>query len=332
MSDFTDIVGQEAMKEHLQSAVKTGQVSHAYIINGERSSGKRFIASIFAAALQCEGAHSQEGVPCGQCHSCKQAFSQNHPDIIRITHEKPNTISVDDIRQQVNADISIKPYSGPYKIYIIPEAEKMNTAAQNALLKTLEEPPAYAVILILTTNLNSMLPTILSRCVALNMKPVPDEQIMKYLMQEQHIPDYKASVCVAFARGNLGKAKELAASEEFEQIKGTTVTLLRNIHDMDISEMANAVKNMSEDKVNIKEYLDIMTVWYRDALLYKATNDANHLIFVDEIQYISKVATKSSYEGIENIIVMIAKTQDRLDANVNFDLTMQMLLLAVKEN
>ena len=115
--------------------------------------------------------------PCMECHSCKQAMTKNQPDIIYVRHEKPNTISVDDIRTQVNNDIVIKPYSSRYKIYIIDEAEKMNEQAQNALLKTIEEPPAYAILILLTTNAAAFLPTILSRCVTLNIKAVPDEKI-----------------------------------------------------------------------------------------------------------------------------------------------------------
>ena len=117
MSKFADIVGQEQLKEHLENAVRTGNVSHAYIINGERSAGKEFIATIFAMALQCESRQAAE--PCQECHSCKQALSGNHPDIIFVTHEKPGTIGVDDIRSQINGDVAIKPYSGPKKIYIM---------------------------------------------------------------------------------------------------------------------------------------------------------------------------------------------------------------------
>ena len=204
MAKFTDIVGQEQLKEHLQNAIATNKVSHAYIINGERSAGKEFIARVFSMTLQCE---KQETEPCGECHSCKQALGNNQPDIIYISHEKPNTIGVEDIRSQVNADIGIKPYSSPRKIYIINEGEKMTPQAQNALLKTLEEPPEYAVILILTMNVDALLPTVLSRCVVLNMKPVPDVLVKKYLMEQLAVPDYKANICVAFARGNIGKAK-----------------------------------------------------------------------------------------------------------------------------
>lgn len=333
MATFQDIIGQEQIKDHLMNAVKTGKISHAYMINGDRGSGKEYIARVFAMALQCEK-HAQnpdQADPCNECHSCKQALSDNQPDIIRVTHEKPNTISVEDIRTQINQDIIIKPYNSPYKIYILNEGEKMTPQAQNALLKTLEEPPAYAVILILTTNLEAMLPTILSRCVVLNMKPAPDAAIKEYLMTELCVPDYKADICIAFARGNVGKAKALATSEEFDNIKADAVALLKYITEMDVSEIVTAIKRISEYKFNIDDYLDIIAVWYRDALLFKATNDANHLIFKDELQYIRKVADRSTYEGIETIIQAIEKAKARLRANVNFDLTMEMLLLTIKE-
>lgn len=329
MAGFKDIIGQEQIKEHLQNALETGKVSHAYIINGEKSSGKEFIAKIFAMALQCE----QGGVePCNECRSCKQTLSKNQPDIIYVSHEKPNTISVDDIRAQINNDVAIKPYSSKYKVYIINEAEKMTTQAQNAILKTLEEPPAYAVIILLVSNVNTLLPTILSRCVVLNMKPVRDALVKKYLMEELEVPDYKAEVCVAFARGNVGKAKLLASSEEFENVKAEALSLLKYIKDMEIQEIVAAIKKINEYKLEINDYMDIMSIWYRDVLLFKATNDVNHMVFKEEVQTIRKVAARSSYEGIERVIKALDTAKKRLDANVNFDLAMELLLLEVQEN
>lgn len=329
MAGFQDIIGQEQIKEHLQNALNTGKVSHAYIINGEKSSGKEFIAKIFAMTLQCEAGGTE---PCNECRSCKQALSKNQPDIIYVTHEKPNTISVDDIRSQVNNDVAIKPYSSKYKVYIINEAEKMTPQAQNAILKTLEEPPAYAVIILLVSNINTLLPTILSRCVTLNMKPVRDELVKNYLMQTLEVPDYKADVCVAFARGNVGKAKLLAASEEFENIKSDAISLLKYIKEMEMQEIIAAIKKINEYKLEIQDYFDIIAIWYRDVLLFKATNDANTLIFREEIQTIRKVAGRSSYEGIENVINALSTAKKRLDANVNFDLVMELLLLEIQEN
>ena len=329
MAQFRDIIGQEQIKEHLRNALITDKVSHAYIINGEKSSGKEFIAKVFAMALQCEKGGEE---PCQECHSCKQALSNNHPDIIRVAHEKPNTISVDDIRAQVNNDVGIKPYSGPRKIYIINEAEKMTPQAQNALLKTLEEPPAYAVILLLTANVNSLLPTILSRCVVLNMKPVADELVKKYLMEQLQVPDYKAEVCVAFARGNIGKAKALASSEDFENVKAEALSLLKYIQDMELNEIISAIKKITEYKLEINDYLDICAIWYRDALLFKATHDVNHLVFREEIQALRRTAQHSSYEGIETILKALETAKRRLDANVNFELTMELLMLTIQEN
>ena len=329
MAGFGDIVGQQQIKGHLQNALSTGKISHAYIINGEKSSGKEFIAKVFAMALQCEEGSME---PCQECRSCKQALSGNHPDIIRVVHEKPNSVSVDDIRTQVNNDVAVKPYSSPYKVYIISEAEKMTVQAQNAILKTLEEPPAYAVILLLTDNVNSLLPTILSRCVVLNMKPVPDALVKEYLCSQLQVPDYKAEVCAAFARGNVGKAKMLATSEDFENIKAEALALLKYIQEMDLNEIVAAVKKITEYKLEIQDYLDICAIWYRDALLFKATRDMNHLIFREEIQALRRTAQRSSYEGIENIIKALDTAKRRLDANVNFELVMELLMLTIQEN
>lgn len=329
MAKFADIIGQEQLKEHIQNAITSNKVSHAYIINGERNAGKEFIARIFAMTLQCE----KGGVePCNECHSCKQALSHNQPDIVYISHEKPNSIGVEDIRGQINNDIGIKPYSSPRKIYIMNEGEKMTPQAQNALLKTLEEPPEYAVIFILTDNVEALLPTIISRCVVLNMKPVSDNLVKKYLMEELGVPDYKANICVAFARGNIGKAKLLASSEEFEKVKDEAITLVKYINVMEINEIVKAIKKIMEYKLDVNDYLDILTVWYRDVLLFKATKDMNSLVFKQEIQQIRRVADRSTYEGIENIVSALQQAKRRLEANVNFDLAMELMLLTIKEN
>lgn len=330
MRGFKDIIGQEHIKEHLQNAISQKKIAHAYIIQGERFSGKEFITKVFAAALQCE---KQGTEPCGECRSCKQVQSGNQPDIIYVRHEKPNSIGVEDVRSQVNGDIAIMPYSSPYKIYIINEGEMLTDQAQNALLKTLEEPPAYAVLIILTTNLEALLPTILSRCVVLHMKPVRDELVKEYLKKELMIPDYKADICVAFARGNIGRAKQLATSEDFENIRNEALSLVKNIRNMELHEVMAAVRKIGEyHQININEYLDVISIWYRDVLLFKATNDTNHLIFREEIQYIRKAADKSAYEGIENILKALDSAKSRLHANVNFDLVMELLFITIQEN
>ena len=328
MAGFRDILGHEQIITHLQNAIVMDKVSHAYIINGPDKSGKMMLAEAFAQTLQCENVGAE---PCMQCHSCKQAIGRNQPDIIYVSHEKPNTISVDDIRTQINNDIVIKPYSSKYKIYIVDEAEKMNIQAQNALLKTIEEPPAYGILMLLTTNADTFLPTILSRCVTLNIKAVSDEKIKKFLMSRYQVPDYQADVCVAFAQGNVGKAIQLASSEEFNELKASALQLIKRLRDIDLYEMTEAVKQIGEYKLEINDYFDLMTIWYRDVLLFKATADVNGLIFKDEVYDIKRQAEKSSYNGIETILEALQKAKTRLNANVNFDLTIELLLLTIKE-
>ena len=169
MSGFQDIPGQEHIKDHFQKAISNKKISHAYILSGESGMGHKLLAEAFALTLLCESGRT---VPCLTCHSCKQVLSGNHPDLIYVIHEKPASIGVDDIRKQINDTIMIRPYSSQYKIYIVDEAEKMTIQAQNALLKTIEEPPSYVIIILLTTNQNTFLPTILSRCIQLKLKPL----------------------------------------------------------------------------------------------------------------------------------------------------------------
>lgn len=328
MAGFKEILGHEQIIEHLQNAIALDKVSHAYIFNGPDFSGKMMLADAFAMSLQCEG----DDKPCLNCRSCKQAADRNQPDIIYVSHEKPNTIGVDDIRTQVNNDIGIKPYSSRYKVYIIDEAEKMNQQAQNALLKTIEEPPAYAVILLLTTNADRFLPTILSRCIRLNLKSVKEAEIKKYLMREYQIPDYQADVCAAFSQGNVGKAVQLASSEEFGDLKADVLQLMKRVNDIDLYEMGAAVKQISDYKLSVNDYFDLMIIWFRDVLYMKATNDVNSLIFKDEVYDIKKQAAKRSYQGIEKILKALETAKVRISANVNFDLVIELLLLTIKEN
>lgn len=326
-TNWADIVGQSQLTDNLKNALKHKKVSHAYLIQGERLSGKKMTAGIFARALQCE---ADDGRPCNQCRSCRQALNGNHPDIVYIAHEKANTISVDNIRQQINGDVGIKPYSGPYKVYIMDEAEKMNVQAQNALLKTLEEPPAYAVILLLATRAEAMLPTVLSRCVLLNMRTVPEDIIKRYLMERAQVPDYRAGICASFARGNVGRAVELAGNEVFDHIKSAVLGVMKRVAELEINQVAAEVKRITEEKFDTNDYLDLCFTWFRDVLLYKACGDKRYIIFKEETTEIDRAARQYSYEGIERIIRSVERARSRLEANVNFDLTMELMFLEMK--
>lgn len=329
MAGFHDIIGHDKVKDHLRKAIEYHKISHAYILSGEEGMGKKTLADAFAMTLLCERSDKE---PCLQCHACKQMMSGNHPDVIRVTHEKPGSIGVDDIRTQINDTIYIKPYSSSYKIYLVDEAEKMTPQAQNALLKTIEEPPAYAVIMLMTTNQELFLPTILSRCIQLKLRPLKDTQVSDYLKETMGIPEEKADVFAAFARGNLGKAIHLASSEEFGLLYRQILNLLKNLKEMDISMLLDSIRKLQEDQLDLRECLDFMQLWYRDILMFKVTKDINTLVFKDEYAKVSSLCQKSSYEGLELILEAIEKAKTRLDANVNADLALELMLLTMKEN
>lgn len=327
--DFRKIVGHEDIIAHFKSSIEMDKVSHAYIINGEVDSGKKMLARAFATTLQCE----RGGVePCGECQSCKQADSGNHPDIITVTHEKPNIISVDEVREQVLDSICIKPYKSRYKIYIIPDAQMMNVQAQNALLKTIEEPPEYGIIMLLTSNIDKLLPTVQSRCVILNTKPVRERDMLNYLKNDMGLTEEKAYFCLDFAQGNLGKAIKLAGNGEYAQIVDSVVSVLKNIQDLDVDDLSRAVSDIEQFKLSINDYMDLMMMWYRDALMLKVTGNVDKVLFKNEYMSLKKQAAMLSYKAIEDKIDAIDRAKRRLDVNANFDVTMELLLLTLKEH
>lgn len=328
MGTFKDVVGHKDIINYIRNAVREDKVSHAYILNGERGAGKKMLANLFAATLLCEKGGPD---PCNECHSCRQAESGNHPDIIKVTHEKPNSISVDDIREQVNNTIMIKPYQGPYKVYIIPQADMMTPQAQNALLKTIEEPPEYAVIMLLTSNIDALLPTIRSRCVRLDLKVVDDGLVKKYLMEHLHIPDYQAEIDASYAHGSIGRAKQVATSQEFADMTQNALRILKNADGMEVYELTEAIKELSNDKQNISDYLDLFQFWFRDVLMFKATREVDNLVFKQEINYIREQASQRSYENLEKILDALEKTKVRLCANVNTELALELLFLTIRE-
>ena len=356
MLKFDEICGHEKVKEHMINAVKQKKPSHAYIITGPKLSGKKTIATTFAAALQCEAPEGDK--PCMQCRSCKKLLSGNHPDVFFVEKSK-SAVSIDDIRTQIKDNIFIKPYESPYKIFIISEAEKMRAEAQNALLKTLEEPPAYVVIILLCSSKEMMLPTILSRCVNLELRPVEGTKIKKYLMEEQHLVDYQSDICVAHAQGNVGKAIKLGNSPEFVEFQRNTLDQLAHIKEKDSYELIESAKRIAEqtsksakktaktgeadtetdtdaskieNKLEIDDYFDIMMLWYHEVLMIKASNDVNSLILKDRYYELKRVAGEISFQGIQNVLEAIEKARTRIRANVSIEIVMDLLFFAMKEN
>ncbi len=328
MNGFDEIIGHEEIKKHLTDAISSKKVSHAYIFDGEDGCGKRMMATAFVKTLLCEKGGTS---PCNECTSCKQMDSSNNPDVRWVTHAKPGIISVDEIREQLVSDTLIKPYAAERKVYIIDEAQYLNVAAQNAMLKTIEEPPAYVTIIMLTNNSEMFLQTILSRCVTLKFKPVDNELVADHIIKQCHMPEYQARLCAHFSGGNVGKALLLANGGEIAGIREEVLGILKYSDQMNISELISAVKTSSKYKVTPYEYIDFFLMWYRDILMYKATMDPNRIMYKSEINSIIEQSKIISYEGLEKIIEALEKAKKRLKANVNFETTMELMFLVIKE-
>ncbi|MEE3393270.1 MAG: DNA polymerase III subunit [Lachnospiraceae bacterium] len=353
MADFKDIIGQKDIIRNLKSSIATGRFSHAYIINGETGSGRLMLAEAFARTLLCSGnKEAKEAVKkviesgtlseqdshqlmdsldaCDICTSCRKADTNSNPDIIHVTHSKAS-ISVADIREQIIGTIDYQPYENEYKVYIVDDAPKMTAEAQNALLKTLEEPPAYAVIILLSDSPEKLLDTIKSRCLMINTKPISRTEIRNYLEKTLKMDPQDADIAANFCQGNVGRAIRFATSEDFGAMKDQVLDLLKNINEMDIAAIIERIKIFTADRKNIDDYLDLMLLWFRDVLMFKATKDANLMLYSEEYTAISKEASRRSYEELESIIESIKTTKKRLKANVNYDTAMELLVMNIKD-
>ena len=336
LKGYSSIVGHRDTISMLKKIVSKEKIPHAYVFQGEQGVGKTKTAMLFAAALLCS--HEEKdgvklsGEPCMECISCIKAMSGNHPDIIMLRREKPDVIGVDDIRKQIIDTVQIKPFESKYKIYIIPDASSMTIQAQNALLKTLEEPPEYVIIILIASNVDTLLPTVMSRSMLIRFNPVNEHLIKEYLVNEMNVPEKLANIYAAISMGKTGVAIQLVESEEFREKINESVYFLSKFKLMSSMERMEHQRKFAADKKEIFDYLDIFTIWFRDVLLYKATMEADSIIFKEEISAIKEWANKSSYEGIQNIINAIDKARTRLKANVNPELVLELVFLTMLEN
>ena len=209
---FYDFLGNESLKERLSGMFRQEKSSHCYLLSGPEGSGKHTLATLLSAALQCTGSGDK---PCRSCPQCRKVFGSNHPDIIFVDDEDKKMIPVEQVRNAC-ADVYIRPNEGKKKIYIFPHAEKLNPIGQNTLLKILEEPPAYAVFLLLSPNPGLLLPTVRSRCSELHLAPLPEATLLAALRQRcpgKQEADYRLAASVRYLGQAMAKLKHAARSD-----------------------------------------------------------------------------------------------------------------------
>ncbi len=323
--NLEEVIGQKEVVGKLRKALESKEIAHAYIFEGARGLGKKAMALQLASALVCE---SNGQRPCNRCKSCTKASSGNHPDIKII--EEDGIIKIDEIRKLIK-DIQLKPYEGKGKVYIISDVDKMNIQTQNALLKTLEEPPSYATLILLTTRINSLLPTIISRCQVIKLHPVNLETIKDYLIKNKGIDKEKAKMLATFSRGIIGRAIELLDNPDFYYRREKVIEICNNLSTSKLFSILEQIIFFEEQKLHIEEVLNLMTSWYRDLFIYKETRNIEFITNVDKIEEIDFQGEKLNLAKIIDIIFIIEKTKNNLRSNVQFHLNIEIMLLNIQE-
>ena len=325
MYTFEEIRGNTPLVEQLRRSAASGRSSHAYLFLGGAGAGKRLIANTFAKALQCEG----EKRPCDSCKSCHAFNHGNHPDVIYFQPLKNGkTYTIEDVREQLLETVDLKPFQYEKKIYIIEKADTLNIQSQNALLKTLEEPPAHAVFLLLAERAEAFLPTILSRVVVMKIRPLSAETIADYLMQAGHLAE-ESHILSAYAQGRIGQALELVEDEGFREMRQDILGKLEVLPSMSEGDAYLLAKDLEGYKNDLR-FLDIMELWYRDLLTAKSLREEGYLIQRDNKDAIFRAA-KEPAALLAKKAAAVRTARMRLAQNANFRLTMEVMLMDLKE-
>lgn len=295
---FEKLIGNQKIKQILLSAIQKDSVLHSYMFIGEEGIGKNLFAKEFAKMILC----SSQNKPCEECKSCTQFNGRNHPDFMQIEPEDGKTIKIEQIRF-MQEKIAEKPVTSTKKVYLISQCETMTREASNSLLKTLEEPPEYAIIILTTSNENKILTTIKSRCMKLYFQPIKEEQILQYLKEnglDTNITENMLKQC----EGSIGKALKINENkEQYLQI---------------------------ENLIQLLEKTDITQIWKNADVLYQAKENVIDLLEYMEI-VLYNLVKKQNKICYANGISVIEDTKRRILANANYDMSIDNLLLKLWE-
>ncbi|MBQ3181787.1 MAG: DNA polymerase III subunit, partial [Clostridia bacterium] len=275
--NFSSLYGHESVKSRLGLAITQDKISNAYVFEGSDGVGKKLCARIFAQSLVCE---SKEP-PCGVCKACIQAKAKTLPDIITVEKDADKTqIGVDNVREQVIAEVYLKPSFANRKIFIIEQGDILSVEAQNALLKVLEEPPEYVTFIICVTSKEKLLPTVLSRSQTVSFFPLSTETVEKYIKDNEK-SDVDTKIIAKLSRGSIGTAKALISDDakmaRIEKSIQCILNLKKNA--LSVREMTTF---LTEEKENITEILDFSLAFLRDCVLLK-TDLLENIIFSDHL-------------------------------------------------
>jgi len=326
--DFNDIIGQDIMVESLKNAVKNDTVANGYIFSGTKGCGKKLVAGVFAMALNCSAEPTKR--PCGICSSCIRTKSGNHPnvDVVRPTGA---TIKIKQIRDIIS-DVAKKPFENGYKTVIIEEADKLTQDAQDAFLKTLEEPPQHTVFMLLTENHNRILPTIVSRCQVFQFRPLDAKEIEKYLQVKQNWPGADISAAARYSGGTIGRALALLEDKNFESIRDSYVNILDKTLGGRFSDALGLASETVDTREAAEAFLNFCLEWFRDLVIFRETKGISRLLInADKTDYMTRHNSVLTEGAINSIMEIIKNTIKHIRYNVGIKSSIDGMLLNIAE-
>jgi DNA polymerase-3 subunit delta' len=327
---FKDIIGQDEAIGILRGFIRRGRVPHTLCFTGDDGIGKRLTAMNFAMALNCVGASSDAGLfaaedvsgaagheddapdACGECPSCRKVMSGNHPDVHLLTPQgDARQIKVAEVRQLEEA-LSFRPFEGQWKVAIVDDADRINEAAANAFLKTLEEPAAHSVIVLVTSRPDMLLPTIRSRCQMVRFSPLPVEELGSFLESRlQGISDGEAMLRSRLSGGRPG----LAQSDDILEKRDWSLQVLKKM-------IGSPDEEAWSGKEEMEEWFDWSVMWMRDFAVYRATGDSSLLINADLKDEIGETVRSARLDELLKLARELYDIRRRLGLNLNKQLTL----------
>lgn len=322
------ILGQSLAVRLLRQAVTGGKVAHAYLLVGPDGVGKRTIALELAKALNCQ-APMPDGSACDNCLSCRKFAAEPpaHPDLMIVTPEG-RFIKTDQMRA-LQAEMYARPTEGKVRVAMIDGADRMNPEAGNRLLKLLEEPPAYAVLLLLTHNLSGVLPTLISRCQVVHCPPLSPHEVAGALETRHAMEGGRARLFAALSGGSIGRAVRMAHDPAVLQRRDETGEVLSKVREMDDFTLLSLAEALEKQKENLDDWLDLLIVWLRDALLVTQAADPSLLINADRPGVVRWAAEAYSAGQLLEMLAAVTDARRSLQRNANARLVLDVMLLRI---
>lgn len=314
--NFSDFVGNERLKDDFLYSLRHGTAGQSYLIEGPAGSGKKTFATLMAKALLCDGPIERR--PCGVCSHCLKIEGGNHPDFVVVSPAKDKvSVSVEVVRT-IREGLYILPNEGEKRIYLIPDAEALTVAAQNALLKAFEEPPPFAVFILTVKNAQEMLPTIVSRAIRLKTSPLSKEQVADDLKKNVAASRQEIESVANLCAGNIGMARSMLKNKFLEEVCDFFGEYTKILAASDRAAYFSCCSFLEKNKGNIAMILELFLLWIRDILIYKESGEPNKLFFSGRVEAIELGASFFTKKTLLKLSNITQKTIDTLDSNANF--------------